>query len=151
MKLKSNSTKAQFTKSQAILIFLVIIFFVFSTGYQNYKLSHLKKYGIIETAIVDSYSLQEWKTAGKGGSVSYHYKAIIEYYLAGDNEIQICSFCFKPTETYYQNKKFEIIRDSKNGFRLPVNELDSFKKNIYSKLFIPIGLILIIFLTKVFV
>ncbi len=140
----------KYSKEQVILIFLFITSFIILAGYNYIKLSHLKKYGVIETVIVNSYSL-ETKTSSRKGISKYHYKAKIEYHLQDDDVIQICNLDFRPSDEYYENKKIEIIRNPKNGFKLPINEINTFKKNkIHEYIIFIIAFILIMFLAGKF-
>ncbi|AIW88823.1 hypothetical protein JO41_02590 [Treponema sp. OMZ 838] len=98
--------------------------FLFLACKNYYNLSHLEKFGIIETAIIKSYSI---KSHIEGSGTYYHVK--IEYSLLGENLKQICSFDFKPSEEYYENKRIQIIHDSKNDFKLPIAEKEAYKRN----------------------
>ena len=118
--------KIKYNKDQnwEILCLLLIIFFLFMAGRNYYKIKHLEKFGIIETVVVRSCSVRKTHT-GRSGT---HYHVKMEYSRLGENLLQSCSFNFKPNEDYYENERIQIIRDSKNDFKLPVNEKEGFKR-----------------------
>ena len=133
MKKTSNNDK---NSGWEILCYLLIVFFLFLACKNYYNLSHLEKFGIIETAIIKSYSI---KSHIEGSGTYYHVK--IEYSLLGENLKQICSFDFKPSEEYYENKRIQIIHDSKNDFKLPITEEECIKNIIILILLVPFLLI----------
>lgn len=141
MKKTSNNDK---NSGWEILCYLLIVFFLFLACKNYYNLSHLEKFGIIETAIIKSYSI---KSHIEGSGTYYHVK--IEYSLLGENLKQICSFDFKPSEEYYENKRIQIIHDSKNDFKLPIAEKETYKRNEINGNFIrAMGVLFIILLAR---
>ena len=103
MKKTSNNDK---NSGWEILCYLLIVFFLFLACKNYYNLSHLEKFGIIETAIIKSYSI---KSHIERSGTYYHVK--IEYSLLGENLKQICSFDFKKnTMKIKEYKLFTILK-----------------------------------------
>lgn len=134
-----------------ILCFVSIAIFLVSLINNSYKFLQLKKNGIIETAVVNSYSLKTWThVRGKGGGTYNTYHAKLKFHINDENKIHICIMDFKPSKEYVENEKIIILYDYKNNFILPVNEIETYKTNeIILKIIGVVGVLLLFIIIKV--
>ncbi len=142
-----NQNKKISTKQliYSIFCFLCISVYLIMAVYNSYKIQQLKKNGITETGIVNSYSFtKSWRTGKSGGH--YSYKAKIKFHLDDSDTIQTFVMNFKPCKEYFENEQITILHDYKNDFCLPIDEIETYKRNKISSNFIAVAGFLVIFI-----
>ncbi len=122
-----------------ILFALSFLFCLFLGISNSFKFSHLEKYGIEQTAVVESFSVK--KSYRPKNSYSYHVK--IEYHLDVDDKKQICRFYHKPAAEYTEGQIFTLLIDEDINMKLPVAELEAAKRKEITGYFIYSALVLI--------
>lgn len=120
--MKTGKSKKLLYANITFTICFIVYLFLAINNY--FEFSHLEKYGIVQKAYVDDYSLKVTHHVKTSNS----YRVKIVYYLNEDSKREICYFFHKPVDYYYKGKEFLLLNDEEKNLKIPLEELSAAKR-----------------------